>query len=170
MFVSIFLFILSTIAFIICCCKGNIMQCLRKSGYRKPNPNKPTRLFARHQQEVKEQCKTIGKDVNKIWSELSVAYNAIPRIPQPRHPLPPPHARDSKLAEAEISDSLMNIQEQLRGPINPDYEEFNPPKLNRTANKLHAEQHKSQSTLMKHQAEADKAYRRSDIIFVWKIQ
>jgi hypothetical protein len=66
MLVSIFLFILSTIAFIICCCKGNIMQCLRKSGFRKPNPNKLTQLFARHQQEVKEQCKTIGKDVNKI--------------------------------------------------------------------------------------------------------
>jgi hypothetical protein len=79
--ISIIMVILSILAFILYNCKSRIMQCLKRAGLRKPNQNKPTRLYARHQQEVKEQCKTIGQDVNKIRWELSVVYKTLPRPP-----------------------------------------------------------------------------------------
>jgi hypothetical protein len=66
MLLSIFLVILTIIAFMLYCCRHRIMQCLKQTGFKKPNPNKPSFLFQKHQAEVKKQCDNIGKNVHQI--------------------------------------------------------------------------------------------------------
>ncbi len=93
MLLSIFLVVLPIIAFMLYCCKHRIMQCLKRAEFRKPNPNKPKRLFEKHQEEVKKQCETIGKNVHQIQSDITTMYRAIsrlhnvPAVPLPRPPL-----------------------------------------------------------------------------------
>jgi hypothetical protein len=65
------------------------MQCLKRAEFRKPNPNKPTRLFKKHQEEVKKQCETIGKNVHQTQSDITTMYRAISRLHDvPAVPLP----------------------------------------------------------------------------------
>jgi len=80
MMLSIFLVILTFIAFMLYCCKHRIMQCLKRAGFKEPNPNKPSQLFEKHQAEVKKQCDNIGKNVHQIQSDITTMFRAIPKI------------------------------------------------------------------------------------------
>jgi hypothetical protein len=125
MLLSIFLVILRIIAFMLYCCKHRIMQCLKRAGFKKPNPNKPSRLFEKHQAEVKKQCNSIGKNVHQIQSDITSMFRAIPKIqetptvvpavPLPRPPIQPAlNIRDSTIFEADLSNSLMDLQNGAR--------------------------------------------------------
>jgi hypothetical protein len=175
MLLSIFLVILTFIAFMLYCCKHRIMQCLKRAGFKKPNPNKPSRLFERHQAEVKKQCDNIGKNVHQIQSDITTMFRAIPKIQEiptiPAVPLPRPpsrpalNIRDSTIFEADLSNSLMDLQNGARQEEN-DYETFNPPPKPRSVMRVHFNPETPQTLLKKHQAEADVAYRKNDISFV----
>jgi len=134
------------------------MNCLRQSGFRKPNPNKPTRLFERHQQEVKTQCEAIGEDVNKIKSDIKSIFNV--QMRSPKFFRRSTNVRDSTNIEAQFSDSLKDLHTGHQdNRTDPDYETFNPPSLNRTAFKKH---HERPSILKQHQDQANKAYYKPD--------
>ncbi len=121
---SIFLVILTIIAFMLYCCKHRIMQCLKRAGFKKPNPNKPSRLFEKHQAEVKKQCNNIGKNVHQIQSDITTIFRAIPKIqdvpvvpavPLPRPPIRPAlNIRDSTILKADLSNSLMDLKNGAR--------------------------------------------------------
>jgi hypothetical protein len=176
MLLSIFLVVLTFIAFMLLlyCCKHRIMQCFKKAGFRKPNPNKPSLLFEKHQAEVKKQCKTIGKNVHQIQSDITTMYRPIPKlhdvpaVPLPRPPIvrPAKNIRDSTILEADLSNSLMDLQNGARQQEEDNYKTFNPPPKPRSVMKVHFNPETPQSLLKKHQVEADAAYRKNDISFV----
>jgi hypothetical protein len=90
----------------------------------------------------------------------------IPAVPLPRPPIRPAlNIRDSTIFEADLSNSLMDLQNGARQEEN-DYEAFNPPPKPRSAMRVHFNPETPQTLLKKHQAEADAAYRKNDISFV----
>jgi hypothetical protein len=90
----------------------------------------------------------------------------IPAAPLPRPPSRPAlNIRDSTIFEADLSNSLMDLQNGARQEEN-DYEAFNPPPKPRSAMRVHFNPETPQTLLKKHQAEADAAYRKNDISFV----
>ncbi len=137
------------------CCKHRIMQCLKRAGFKKPNPNKPSRLFEKHQAEVKKQCDNIGKNVHQIQSDITTMFRAIPKIREdqaiPTVPLPRPPSRpalniqDSTIFEADLSNSLMDLQNGARQEEN-DYETFNPQPKPRSVNESSLQPRNSTTT------------------------
>ncbi len=95
-------------------------------------------------------------------------YRAIPKlhlVPAVPLPRPPQNFRDSTIIEADLSSSLINLQNG-RKQTEDGYETFNPPPKPRSVMKVHYNPETPQSILKRHQAEADTAYRKTDISFV----
>jgi hypothetical protein len=157
-------------------CRHRIMQYLKQTGFKKPNPNKPSQLFKKHQAEVKKQCDNIGKNVHQIQSDITTMFRAIPTlhdvpavpaVPLPKPPIRPAlNIRDSTILEADLSNNLMDLQNGARQQEEDNYEAFNPPPRPRSVMKVHFNPETPQALLKRHQAEADAAYRKNDISFV----
>ena len=154
--ITIFIIIILSIAITCCCCRHRIMSCLRATKIRKPNPNKPSRLVERCQQEMHDKFEKLGKDVNNFKTDVKKMF--VKAAPHP----------DIEAQMRGIGD-IGHSQHNIKFSDLHDYEELNPPSLNRSKfQKFHLSESRSQfpSIVRQQLAEADKAYRtESKIVF-----
>ena len=145
--ISIF-FILAT-AITCCCCRHNIMDCLRKTNLRKPNPNKPSRVINKYQIEVREHLDQIGKDLHSFKDEI-------------KNKLTTQENRKNHDNQIHLDGTLTPNLQNVRFQVKPDYAEFNPPSFNRS--KIREFHSKDFPQILKTQlAQADLAYRKEPI-------